>query len=139
MVAHDARKSSPVRLRSAIGDHLVVHLPREREVCHAVKLPVPERPTDEPVDGERRNPKPAPAQAAPSCLLVGAGPAKNLTRPSSLVRRSFGYSSRKNFAVLLVSLQLTLVPSLLLWACLMRLHGAAGKAFTYRVGERFST
>lgn len=79
MVAHDARKSIPVRLHSSIGDQLVVDLPRDREVCHAVKLPVPERPTAEPVDGGWRNPKPALARAAPYCLLVGAGPAKNLT------------------------------------------------------------
>ena len=95
MVAHNARKSSPVRLHSAIGDHLVVNLPREREVCRAVMVHVTERPTDAPVDGEWRNPKPALARAAPTCLLVRAGPAKNLTRPSSVVRRSFAYSSQE--------------------------------------------
>ncbi len=59
MVAHDARKSSPVRLRPAIGDQLVVDLPREREVRHAGVVDVPELPTAEPVDGSGWNPKPA--------------------------------------------------------------------------------
>ena len=36
VAAHDARESSPVRLRPTIGDQLVVDLLRERKVCYAV-------------------------------------------------------------------------------------------------------
>ena len=52
VVAHDARESNPVWLRPALGDQLVVDLPREREVrCAGVVVDVSDLPTAEPVDG----------------------------------------------------------------------------------------
>lgn len=74
MVAHDARGSSPVRLRPTIGDRLVVDLPRERELRHAGVVEVPDLSTAEPVDGKWWNPKPALARATPSRLLADAEP-----------------------------------------------------------------
>ncbi len=104
MVAHDAGKSSPVRLNSGIGDQLVAVLPREGEIRHAGAANVPKLPTAEPVDGGWQNPKPVLTLAALRCLLVGSGQ-QSTSRSTIASNSSFTHSSsRDNFAVSLASL-----------------------------------
>ena len=79
MVAHGARKSSPVRLNSGIRDRLVAVLPREGEISHAGVANVPKLPTAEPVDGGWQNPKPVLVSAALHCLLADRGPREHFT------------------------------------------------------------
>ena len=79
IVAHDAGKSSPVRLNSGIGDQLVAVLPREGEIRHAGVAKVPKLPTAEPVDGGWQNPKPVLVLAALRCLLADCWPTEHFT------------------------------------------------------------